>query len=163
MDNEQTATAPKPEQYPENLQQHDGQNMNNNGPDGEQMMDDDNQQYKPMDLTPYEDDSDETLHWKLVAAKQERKKAEADLKLLCNRISLLKQEESKVIYAVLKHGSNCYSYSLNRRSKKSRRLGSVPTTFFRRDKETKITTERRWHVCSSNRLRLMLRPTNTSR
>ena len=50
-----------------------------------------------MDLTPYEDDTDETLHWKFVAAKQERKKAEADLKLLCNRISLLKQEESKVL------------------------------------------------------------------
>ncbi len=48
-----------------------------------------------MDLTPYEDDTDETLHWKLVAAKQERKKAEAALKLLCNRISLLKHEENK--------------------------------------------------------------------
>lgn len=46
-----------------------------------------------MDLTPYEEDDDETLHRKLVAAKIARKRAEEDLKLLSNRISLLKQEE----------------------------------------------------------------------
>lgn len=49
-----------------------------------------------MDLTPYEDDDDATLHKKLVAAKMARKRAEEDLKLLCNRIGLLKQEEGKV-------------------------------------------------------------------
>lgn len=49
-----------------------------------------------LDLTPYEDDDDSLLHRKLVAAKMARKRAEEDLKLLCNRIGLLKQEESKV-------------------------------------------------------------------
>ena len=49
-----------------------------------------------MDLTPYDDDDDATLHKKLVAAKMARKRAEEDLKLLCNRIGLLKQEEGKV-------------------------------------------------------------------
>ena len=34
-----------------------------------------------MDLTPYEEDDDETLHRKLVAAKIARKRAEEDLKL----------------------------------------------------------------------------------
>jgi hypothetical protein len=48
-----------------------------------------------MDLTPFEEDDDETLHRKLVAAKIARKRAEEDLKLLNNRISLLKQEESR--------------------------------------------------------------------
>ena len=48
-----------------------------------------------MDLNVYEDDDDETLHRKLVAAKIARKRAEEDLKLLQNRISLLKQEEQK--------------------------------------------------------------------
>lgn len=55
-----------------------------------------NQQYgeeEEIDLTPYEEDDDETLHRKLVAAKIARKRAEEDLKLLSNRISLLKQEE----------------------------------------------------------------------
>lgn len=51
------------------------------------------QNYQEMDLTPYEEDDDETLHRKLVAAKIARKRAEEDLKLLSNRISLLKQEE----------------------------------------------------------------------
>jgi hypothetical protein len=50
-----------------------------------------------LDLTPYEEDDDATLHRKLVAAKMARKRAEEDLKLLCNRIGLLKQEESKVM------------------------------------------------------------------
>lgn len=49
-----------------------------------------------MDLTPYEDDDDATLHRKLCAAKFARKRAEEDLKLLCNRIGLLKMEENKV-------------------------------------------------------------------
>ena len=44
-------------------------------------------------LTPYEEDDDETLHRKLVAAKIARKRADEDLKLLNNRINLLKQEE----------------------------------------------------------------------
>ena len=48
-----------------------------------------------IDLVPYEEDDDETLHQKLVAAKIARKRAEEDLKLLTNRISLLKQEEGR--------------------------------------------------------------------
>ena len=48
-----------------------------------------------IDLTPYEEDDDPTLHRKLVNAKIARKRAEDDLRLLTNRISLLKQEESK--------------------------------------------------------------------
>ena len=48
-----------------------------------------------MDLTPYEEDDEETLHRKLVAARIARKRAEEDLKLLTNRISLLKQEENR--------------------------------------------------------------------
>ncbi len=50
-----------------------------------------------LDLTPYEEDDDNLLYRKLVAANMARKRAEEDLKLLCNRIGLLKQEESKVI------------------------------------------------------------------
>lgn len=46
-------------------------------------------------MTPYEEDDDETLHRKLVAAKIARKRAEEDLKLLSNRINLLKQEETR--------------------------------------------------------------------
>ena len=46
-------------------------------------------------MTPYEEDDDETLHRKLVAAKIARKRAEEDLKLLSNRINLLKQEENR--------------------------------------------------------------------
>ena len=48
-----------------------------------------------MDLNVYEDDDDETLHRKLIAAKIARKRAEEDHKLLSNRIALLKQEEQK--------------------------------------------------------------------
>ena len=48
-------------------------------------------------MTPYEEDDDATLHRKLVAAKMARKRAEEDLKLLCNRIGLLKQEENKAV------------------------------------------------------------------
>ena len=48
-----------------------------------------------MDLTPYEEDDDATLHRKLVAAKIAKKRAEEDLKLLTNRINLLKQEEMR--------------------------------------------------------------------
>ncbi len=57
--------------------------------------------YEEMDLTPYEEDDDATLHKKLVAAKMARKRAEEDLKLLCNRIGLLKQEEGKVCKLLL--------------------------------------------------------------
>ena len=53
-------------------------------------------EYDEMDLTPYEEDDDATLHKKLCAAKVARKRAEEDLKLLCNRIGLLKMEEGKV-------------------------------------------------------------------
>lgn len=51
--------------------------------------------FDDIDLTPYEEDDDETLHQKLVAAKLARKRAEDDLRLLTNRISLLKAEESR--------------------------------------------------------------------
>jgi hypothetical protein len=54
------------------------------------------QAFEEIDLTPYEEDDDATLHKKLVAAKMARKRAEDDLKLLCNRIGLLKSEEGKV-------------------------------------------------------------------
>ena len=54
------------------------------------------QAQEELDLTPYEEDDDATLHRKMVAAKMARKRAEEDLKLLCNRIGLLKQEENKV-------------------------------------------------------------------
>ena len=63
--------------------------------DGGQHMDGDIE-YDEMDLTPYEEDDDQTLHKKLCAAKVARKRAEEDLKLLCNRIGLLKMEEGKV-------------------------------------------------------------------
>ena len=53
-------------------------------------------EFDEMDLTPYEEDDDATLHKKLCAAKVARKRAEEDLKLLCNRIGLLKMEEGKV-------------------------------------------------------------------
>ena len=52
-------------------------------------------EYQDIDLTPYEEDDDATLHQKLVAAKLARKRAEDDLRLLSNRISLLKQEENR--------------------------------------------------------------------
>ena len=61
----------------------------------------DQQQYQDMDLNVYEDDDDETLHRKLIAAKIARKRAEEDMKLLSNRISLLKQEEQKVSITLL--------------------------------------------------------------
>ena len=67
-----------------------GGNYEEGGPDGSQG------QYPPtqeMDLNVYEDDDDETLHRKLIAAKIARKQAEEDHKLLSNRIALLKQEE----------------------------------------------------------------------
>lgn len=57
------------------------------------LIEDQNIEEEEIDLTPYEEDDDETLHRKLVAAKIARKRAEEDLKLLSNRISLLKQEE----------------------------------------------------------------------
>ena len=54
------------------------------------------QQIAEMDLNVYEDDDDETLHRKLIAAKIARKRAEEDHRLLSNRIALLRQEEQKV-------------------------------------------------------------------
>ena len=48
-----------------------------------------------MDLTPYEEDDNQILHAKLIAAKQARKRADEDLKLLKNRIGLLKMEENR--------------------------------------------------------------------
>lgn len=67
---------------------------NENGSEQQQPVQD--PQLDELDLTPYEEDDDATLHRKLVAAKMARKRAEEDLKLLCNRIGLLKQEEGKV-------------------------------------------------------------------
>lgn len=63
-----------------------------------------------MDLNVYEDDDDETLHRKLVAAKIARKRAEEDHKLLSNRIQLLKQEEQKVSFENLPSTSYFYNY-----------------------------------------------------
>ena len=54
-----------------------------------------------LDLTPYEEDDDATLRRKMIAARMARKRAAEDLKLLCNRIGLLKQEESKVSLSLL--------------------------------------------------------------
>ena len=71
---------------------------------GEDQMDD--IEYDEMDLTPYEDDDDATLHKKLCAAKVARKRAEEDLKLLCNRTGLLKMEEGKVIIRFLSETFN---------------------------------------------------------
>ena len=62
---------------------------------GDQQQYQDEGQYEDIDLTPYEEDDDATLHQKLVAAKLARKRAEDDLRLLTNRISLLKQEENR--------------------------------------------------------------------
>jgi hypothetical protein len=75
----------------------DGYNQNDiqGSPNGSPQQDD-NIEYDEMDLTPYEEDDDATLHKKLCAAKVARKRAEEDLKLLCNRIGLLKMEEGKV-------------------------------------------------------------------
>ena len=70
--------------------------MASNADNNPAVAESDNQQLDELDLTPYEEDDDATLHRKLVAAKMARKRAEEDLKLLCNRIGLLKQEESKV-------------------------------------------------------------------
>ena len=63
-------------------------------PEFAQEVDNMEDQYE-MDLTPYEEDDDATLHQKLVAAKLARKRAEDDLRLLNNRINLLKQEEGR--------------------------------------------------------------------
>lgn len=46
-------------------------------------------------MTPYEDDDDEVLNRKWILAKQARKQAEEDLRLLVNRIGLLRSEEGK--------------------------------------------------------------------
>lgn len=59
------------------------------------------QPLEELDLTPYEEDDYATLYRKFVAAKMARKRAEEDLKLLCNRIGLLKSEEHKVSFLVL--------------------------------------------------------------
>jgi len=69
---------------------------NNMSPQDDDNIVDDGVEYDEMDLTPYEEDDDATLHKKLCAAKVARKRAEEDLKLLCNRIGLLKMEEGKV-------------------------------------------------------------------
>ena len=88
MNNEEIANGENAQQFMQE-QQHMGEDMDDNGTP--QDMD-----YDEMDLTPYEDDDDATLHKKLCAAKVARKRAEEDLKLLCNRIGLLKMEEGKV-------------------------------------------------------------------
>ena len=75
------------------------EDRNEASPDQDQIHDQPNEdeiEYDEMDLTPYEEDDDATLHKKLCAAKVARKRAEEDLKLLCNRIGLLKLEEGKV-------------------------------------------------------------------
>lgn len=76
------------------------------------------QPLEELDLTPYEEDDDATLHRKFVAAKMARKRAEEDLKLLCNRIGLLKSEENKVSTGVP------IIVNFKRQSKRSTRLAS---------------------------------------
>lgn len=61
--------------------------------------------YDEIDLTPYEDDDDQTLYNKFVAAKAARKRAEQDLKQLCNRIGLLKSENNSVSLIFWKFGN----------------------------------------------------------
>ena len=76
--------------------------MENNGEEG-QYYQEENQNYDQndeenedeMDLTPYEEDDDATLHRKRVAAKLARKRVDEDMKLLKNRIGLLKMEENR--------------------------------------------------------------------
>jgi len=74
-----------------------------------------------MDLNVYEDDDDETLHRKLIAAKIARKRAEEDMKLLANRIHLLKQEEQKVIISYLLFIQLTLIYRLGKRLMKPRK------------------------------------------
>ena len=81
------------QQFSEGHQYDDVTNgMNEGTPDGQQQP----EFSEMMDLNVYEDDDDETLHRKLIAAKIARKRAEEDHKLLANRIQLLRQEEQKV-------------------------------------------------------------------
>jgi hypothetical protein len=84
-----------------------------------------------MDLNVYEDDDDDTLHRKLIAAKIARKRAEEDMKLLSNRISLLKQEENKVIFKLIV-----------RLGRKSMKLKRGPRTLSLRDNETSKISKR---------------------
>lgn len=76
------------------------------------------QPLEELDLTPYEEDDDATLHRKFVAAKMARKRAEEDLKLLCNRIGLLKSEENKVSI------QSCLNVRFKRQSRRSTRLAN---------------------------------------
>lgn len=87
-DQQQFVVGASPEQDDVDYQEH------TNGDSPDQF------EYDEMDLTPYEEDDDVTLHKKLCAAKVARKRAEEDLKLLCNRIGLLKMEEGKVSFLV---------------------------------------------------------------
>ena len=75
-----------------------------------------------MDLNVYEDDDDETLHRKLIAAKIARKRAEEDHKLLANRISLLRQEEQKVRFKL--------AHIIPRLGKRLKRLKSELRTLY---------------------------------
>lgn len=84
MDMHQASNGESPQKS--NYQGEDGTN-------GSSHYDNQQPQQEVMDLNVYEDDDDETLHRKLIAAKIARKRAEEDHKLLANRISLLRQEE----------------------------------------------------------------------
>jgi len=90
--NDQNVNGDNNEQYMVGGPQDDHDDMQS--PEGSPQQD--QFEYDEMDLTPYEEDDDATLHKKLCAAKVARKRAEEDLKLLCNRIGLLKMEEGKV-------------------------------------------------------------------
>ena len=80
-----------------NGEQDDGQFAQDYDEGSPDQMQNEMEEFDEMDLTPYEEDDDATLHKKLCAAKVARKRAEEDLKLLCNRIGLLKMEEGKVV------------------------------------------------------------------
>jgi len=91
-------------QYPQSSSQGESPQKQIHGEEYQQQ-----QQHEIMDLNVYEDDDDETLHRKLIAAKIARKRAEEDHKLLSNRIQLLKQEEQKVSLTLL--SISCLSQS----------------------------------------------------
>ena len=100
-ENEQNYHHQQDEYAEQDQRQMDSPGQNSQGDDMGEI------EYDEMDLTPYEEDDDATLHKKLCAAKVARKRAEEDLKLLCNRIGLLKMEEGKV-----STNSSFYCYAL---------------------------------------------------
>ena len=96
------------------------------------------------------------LHKKLCAAKVARKRAEEDLKLLCNRIGLLKMEEGKVSF-YMKYPSVYHQWLIdvflnNRRwSKRLTRQGSERVRSWIRDREMSWPNRLKMIACASNK------------